>query len=117
MASDLITPLAREIPPADRPPRPERTWPLRLLAAVAIVGVALTVVLGLWVTPPDVFMHNYVRLLYIHPPMAWVSFLAYGVAFLASLAYLWPRTRSLAFDRLAAASAEVGVVFTGLALI
>ena len=62
-------------------------------------------------------MHNYVRLLYIHPPMAWVSFLAYGVAFLASLAYLWPRTRSLAFDRLAAASAEVGVVFTGLTLI
>ena len=63
----------------------------RICTIAAIAGVAATVVLGLWVTPPDVFMHNYVRLLYIHPPMAWVSFLAYGVAFLASLAYLWPR--------------------------
>jgi len=49
--------------------------------------------------------------------MAWVAFIAYGVAFLASLAYLWPRTRSLAFDRLAASSVEVGVVFTALTLI
>jgi heme exporter protein C len=46
-----------------------------------------------------------------------VSFIAYGLAFLASLAYLWPRTRSLAYDRLAGASVEVGVVFTGLTLV
>ena len=31
--------------------------------------------------------------------------------------YLWPRTRSLAWDRLAGASAEVGVVFTALTLV
>jgi heme exporter protein C len=39
------------------------------------------------------------------------------MAFLASLGYLWPRTRSLALDRLAGASAEVGVVFTALTLV
>ena len=62
-------------------------------------------------------MGNLVRLLYVHPPMAWVAFLAFGVASLASLLYLWPRTRAEHFDRLAGASAEVGVVFTGLTLV
>src|SRR5579864_3677693 len=56
---------------------------------LSAVGIAVTVWLGLWVTPPDRFMGNLVRLLYIHPPMAWVAFVAYGVAFLASLCYLW----------------------------
>ncbi|HUZ21217.1 MAG TPA: cytochrome c biogenesis protein CcsA [Acidimicrobiales bacterium] len=84
---------------------------------VGVAGVVATVWLGLWVTPPDQFMGNLVRLLYIHPPLAWVMFLAYGVSFLASLLYLWPRTRSARFDRLAGAAAEVGVVFTGLTLV
>jgi heme exporter protein C len=87
------------------------------LGVAAITTVAATVWLGLVVTPPDEFMGNLVRLLYVHPPMAWVAFLAYGVSALASLFYLWPRTRAEHFDRLAGASAEVGVVFTGLTLI
>ena len=99
-------------PPADR-----AGFALRLLGATALVGVAATVWLGLFVTPPDRFMGNLVRLLYVHPPMAWVAFLAYGVAGLASLLYLWPRTTAPHFDRLAGASAEVGVVFTGLTLV
>ena len=53
---------------------------LRLLGAVALAGVVSTVWLGLFVTPPDQFMGNLVRLLYVHPPMAWVAFLAFGVA-------------------------------------
>ena len=98
--------------------RPDRAAvTLRVLGVTARVGVAATVWLGLFVTPPDEFMGNLVRLLYVHPPMAWVAFLAYGVASLASLLYLWPRTRAERFDRLAGASAEVGVVFTGLTLV
>lgn len=90
---------------------------LRLLGALALAGVVATVWLGLFVTPNAVgFPDGLVRLLYIHPPMAWVAFLAYGMAFLSSLLYLWPRTRDLRLDRLAGASAEVGVVFTGLTL-
>jgi heme exporter protein C len=90
---------------------------LRLVGWSALVGVICTVWLGLWVTPPDRYMGELVRLLYIHPPMAWVAFVAYGVAFCSSLLYLWPRTRSLVYDRIAGASAEVGVVFTGLTLV
>jgi heme exporter protein C len=89
----------------------------RLLGAAALAGIVATVWLGLFVTPPDQFMGQLVRLLYVHPPVAWVSFLAFGVSSLASLLYLWPRTRSLAFDRLAGASAEVGVVFTAMTLV
>lgn len=110
----LLTP-----PTVVRPGRPPR-WRaavLPLVGIAAIVGIVLTVWLGLWVTPEAVGFGNLVRLLYIHPPMAWVAFLAYGVASASSLLYLWPRTRHRRFDRLAGASAEVGVVFTGLTLV
>src|SRR5216683_8184998 len=111
MAPKLITPTVGRTEAARRPPT-GRNRAMNLATAGAVLGVAATVVLGIWVTPDDQVMGGYVRLLYIHPPMAWVAFIAYGVAFLASLAYLWPRTRSLSFDRLAASSVEVGVVFT-----
>jgi heme exporter protein C len=105
----------RPTPTETKQPRGERA--LRVIGVLSIVGIAATVWLGLWITPEDQFMGNLVRLLYIHPPMAWVAFLAYGLSFLSSLAYLWPRTRSMVWDRLAGASAEVGVVFTGLTLV
>ncbi len=90
---------------------------LRSVGIASVVGTGLTVWLGLWVTPPDRFMGNLVRLVYIHPGVAWVAFLAFGVTAVASALYLWKRTRDLRWDRLAGASAEVGVVFTGLTLV
>ncbi|HUY06038.1 MAG TPA: cytochrome c biogenesis protein CcsA [Acidimicrobiales bacterium] len=89
----------------------------RILGLSALAGMVATVWLGLFVTPPDQFMGDLVRLIYIHPPLAWVAFIAYGMNFLASLAYLWPRTRDLRWDQLAGSSAEVGVLFTGLTLV
>jgi len=89
----------------------------RGIGVMALVGVALTAWLGLVVTPPAVFFGNLVRLLYVHPSMAWVAFLAFGVTTLASALYLWRRTRRPEWDMLAAASAEVGVIFTGLTLV
>jgi heme exporter protein C len=57
-------------------------------------------------------MGNLYRLVYIHPATAFVAlYLAFGLATVASLLYLWPRTRSLFWDRLAATSVEVGMVF------
>ncbi len=55
--------------------------------------------------------------MYLHVPTAWVAYLAFGVTALASLLWLVPRTRDSAWDLLAGASAEVGVVFTGLTLV
>jgi heme exporter protein C len=90
---------------------------VRLLGAAAVTGLAATIGLGLWVTPPDQVMGDLVRLLYLHPSVAWVAYLAFGVTALTSVLYLWPRTRSLFWDRVGASSAEIGVVFCALTLI
>ncbi|MGA2835186.1 MAG: cytochrome c biogenesis protein CcsA [Acidimicrobiales bacterium] len=88
------------------------------VGVLALVGTAATVWLGLWVTPPDKVQGDLVRLVYIHPGVAWVAlYLAFGLAAVASVLYLWPRTRSLFWDRLAAAAVEVGVVFNVCTLI
>lgn len=89
----------------------------RGLGLGAIVVSALTAWLGLFVSPPDVVQGQLVRLIYVHPGAATACYAGFGLSALASLAYLWPRTRSRRWDRLAAASAEVGVVFCVLTLV
>jgi heme exporter protein C len=85
---------------------------------LGVIAIGFTVWLGLWITPPDAVQGNLARLLYIHPPIATVAlYWAGGVAALGSLLYLWPRTRSLFWDRLAASAVEVGAVFAALTLV
>jgi heme exporter protein C len=94
------------------------TWTVRAVGISALVGVAATVWLGLWVTPPDKVQGNLVRLVYVHPPIAWVAlYLSFGTVFIASLLWLWKRTRSPYWDRLAGAAMEVSIVFTALTLV
>ena len=91
---------------------------IQILGPLSLVLVALDVVMGLWVTPPDQTQGDFVRLVYVHPALAWVGlYLAFGLAALMSILYLWKRTRSLTFDRMAAAAVEVGVVFAALTLV
>jgi heme exporter protein C len=89
----------------------------RLLGLGAFVTCALTAWLGLFVTPPDAVQGELVRLIYVHPAVATVCYVGFAMCALSSIAYLWPRTRSRRWDRLAAASAEVGVVFCVLTLV
>lgn len=79
-------------------------------AMVATFGYGLAL-------PETVEQEHYSKLIAIHPGVAWASYVAFGVLALASALWLWPRTRSLTWDLLAGASAEVGVVFTALTLI
>ena len=92
----------------------DRAWTLtRLGAGVA----ALLVVAGVWfavTSPPDVVQGDYVRILYVHAPSAWLAFVAFGVTALGSLG--WITTRRPWADRMAESSAEIGVVFTAIAL-
>ena len=91
--------------------RPHRHGrPGHRILALALVA-ALTAWLGLVVSPPDRAQGDLVRLIYVHPAAATTCYVGFGLCALASLAYLWPRTRSRRWDRLAGASAEVGVVF------
>lgn len=88
----------------------------RILGVITVAVLAMVAVLGLVLTPRAERFGQSVRLVYVHAPTAWVAYLAFGITALASAAYLWKRTRSPAWDRLAGASAEIGVVFTALAL-
>ena len=97
---------------------PRVLWWTRIIGAAGVVGMAFTVWLALWITPPDKVQGNLVRLVYLHPPVAWVAlYLAFGTAALSSLLWLWPRTRSRFWDKLAVSSMEIGVVFTALTLV
>ena len=87
----------------------------RVLAVAALVGLAVSAVLSLVVAPPDAVQGQVQRLMYVHVPAAWLAYLAFGVVFVVSVAYLkGGRTR---WDRLGAASAEVGVLFTALTIV
>jgi len=90
----------------------------RVLGAATLVALAITAVMALVVSPPDVVQGDAVRLLYLHVPTAWVAmYLSFGITTLASALYLWRRTRSRFWDLVAGASAEIGVVFIGLTLV
>ena len=90
----------------------------RLLGPVTLVLLALTIWLGLWVTPPDKIQGQLARLVYVHPSVAWVAlYVSFGTATIASALYLWKRTRSMVMDRVAHCAMEVAVVFIALTLI
>jgi heme exporter protein C len=90
----------------------------RLLGPVTLVLLALTIWLGLWVTPPDKIQGQLARLVYVHPSVAWVAlYVSFGTATIASALYLWRRTRSMTMDRVAHCAMEVSVVFILLTLI
>ncbi|HEY8425501.1 MAG TPA: cytochrome c biogenesis protein CcsA [Limnochordales bacterium] len=79
----------------------------------AAMAVALYLVL-VWV-PNERTMGVVSRIFYFHVASAWNAFLAFFVVLVASVAYLW--RRQMAWDTLAGASAEVGVLFTSIALL
>jgi heme exporter protein C len=81
---------------------------------VAAIGTLVTAFVAALAVPPDSVQGDLQRIMYVHVPAAWLAYLSFMVTFVASVAYL--RTRTLRWDHLAGASAEVGVVFTGLAL-
>ena len=87
---------------------------VRALGWLAGLGLVAGLVMGFGVAPREVTQGNVQRIMYLHVPSVWVAYLAFVVVFVASIVYLARRTA--AADRLAHASAEVGVIFTGLTI-
>ncbi len=81
-----------------------------------LAGLALgaTVLIGLFVVPADAAQGDVQRIMYIHVPIAWLAYLAFFVTLVAGLLYL--RKDDLRYDRVAAASAEIGLLLTGLTI-
>src|SRR6266571_5914597 len=93
--------------------RPRTSWLERAVGALGWLLLPL-MVLDLYLiflyAPRELVQGDAQRIFYFHVPMAWIAYLAFGIVAVASIAYL--RTRSAKWDRLARASAEIGVLFT-----
>jgi heme exporter protein C len=79
--------------------------------ALLIVGV----VLAFWYSPVDASSMGFSqKILYYHAPISAAALVAFGVAFVAAIAYL--RTQDLKWDRLGFVSIRVGLVFSVLVM-
>ena len=88
----------------------------RALGIAVLISMTALVAFGLFISPADIRQSDSVRILYIHVGTVWIAYLAFIVTAVASGAYLWRRTSSLTWDRVAGASAEIGVLFMALTL-
>lgn len=102
--------------PVAGPPRfePGSRTPLQVIGWLAAAGLLAGLVMGFGVAPREATQGNVQRIMYLHVPSVWVAYVAFAVVFVASIVYLARRVE--AADRLAHASAEVGVLFTGLTI-
>jgi heme exporter protein C len=88
----------------------------RLGALVIVLLVALTL-FGLVFSAEDVVQGSSVRIMYVHVPTIWVAYMAFILTAVCSAVYLSGRSRSLAWDRVAGASGEIGVMFVAISLV
>ncbi len=87
----------------------------QIVTLVALLALAGIFVRALMFTPMDRLQGLAQKILYMHAPAAITALMAYAVCGILSIIYLGLRDRRL--DRAAAASAEVGVVFSVMLLI
>jgi heme exporter protein C len=83
-----------------------------LISAVMVLnGIFLAMI---WV-PPHETMGDVQRIFYFHVASAWIAYVAFIVTFATSIVYM--KTKDLKWDNWAVSSAEIGVVFTTLAIL
>lgn len=88
-----------------------------VLTAWAFIAVSLALLgwgsyIGLFVAPPEHFMGEVQRIMYVHVPTAWNALLALTIAFVAAVALLI--RPSWKWDSVLEASIEIGVVLAFL---
>ncbi len=84
------------------------------LGALAACFTLLGLYTAVFVAPAERVLGETIRILYVHAGAAWTAYLAYAVTAAGSILYLWRRDRR--WDRVAVASAELGVVLTAVTL-
>jgi heme exporter protein C len=87
----------------------------KVLGWLTLAALVATAIMSLVVSPRDAEQGNLIRIMYIHVPAAWLAYLSFAVVFVGSVAYL--KTKRTRWDRLSAASAEIGVLFTALTIV
>jgi heme exporter protein C len=89
----------------------------RRLGVLVIVLVIALALFGLRFSAEDVVQGSTVRIMYVHVPSIWTAYIAFLLTAVCSGVYLSRRQRSLAWDRVAGASAEIGVLFVAVSLV
>ena len=102
---------------AERARRGTGTRGTRVVGIATIVAMVWLVAFGLGFSPEDRDQRESVRLLYVHVPTIWLAYLAFIVTAIGSAMYLFTKKKSLGWDRLAGASAEIGTVFVAVTLV
>lgn len=87
---------------------------MRRLGLITLLFFIFAQASAIYWSPVDRDMGHLQKIMYVHVPAAWVAFATFFVVFVASCLYLWKREPR--YDLLAAASAEVGTVFTALTI-
>jgi heme exporter protein C len=87
----------------------------RVLGLGALFLLALTLLFGLVLSPPEEFQKDAVRLMYIHLPTIAVAYSGFAITLVGSAIHL--RTRSKFWDLVAGSAAEIAVLFTAFLLI
>jgi heme exporter protein C len=96
--------------------RPDKAAAVTWLGAVTGASLVFALVAALVLAPTEATMGDVQRLFYFHMPSAWVALgPAFTCVFGFGIAYLV--TGKLRYDRVAAASAEIGVLFTTITLV
>ena len=78
------------------------------------VLVLYGILIAFLVVPSHDTMGDVQRIFYFHVASAWIAYVAFGVTFATSLVYM--KTKDFKWDNWAVSSAQIGVVFTTLAI-
>jgi len=96
--------------PSAPPPRTS-IW----LAYISFGALIAAQTYAILTSPPDRDMGHLQKIMYVHVPAAWMTFLSFFIVLVFSVRYLWRRREN--DDLLAASAAEVGATFNGLTLV
>jgi heme exporter protein C len=111
-----LKPEGQLIPTPDRsrdplPPPPRTSIWLGLIGFGAVIAAQAYAILT---SPAEGDMGHLQKIMYVHVPAAWMTFLSFFVVLVFSMRYLWQRREN--DDLIAASAAEVGAIFNGLTL-
>jgi heme exporter protein C len=78
---------------------------------VILIGAYLALI---W-SPPEQTLGELIRVFYIHLPIAWTTYLAFGISLMGSIIYLVKKNQK--FDRIAEVAAVLGLLYGSMTLI